>query len=49
MKSSRIMKIFEQLKNRGNFGTTPLQIGLIAYVEKWLSSGQCDFMKKKDK
>lgn len=39
----------EQLKNRGNFGTTPLQIGLIAYVEKWLSSGQCDFMKKKDK
>lgn len=37
----------EQLIKQGDFGTTPLQRGLIAFVEKWLASGQCDFMKKK--
>ncbi len=39
--------MYERLVKQGDFGTTPLQRGLIAFVEKWLDSGQCDFMKKK--
>ena len=39
--------MYERLVKQGDFGTTPLQRGLIAFVEKWLGSGQCDFMKKK--
>jgi hypothetical protein len=37
----------EQLIKRGDFGTTLLQGGLIAFVEKWLKSGECEFMKQK--
>jgi len=37
----------EKLVKQGDFGTTQLQRGLIAFVEKWLESGECEFMKKK--
>lgn len=39
--------MYERLVKQGVFCTTELQRGLIAFVEKWLESGQCEFMKKK--
>lgn len=38
----------EKLTNLNKFGLTDVQIGLIAYVETWLASGECEYMKVKE-
>ena len=38
----------EKLSNPGKIGLNMMQLGLIAFVEKWLASGECEYMKVKE-